>query len=308
MIVPQRGRIVGAHAAERLGVRLCSLDEVLGRAQYLSVHVPLSKGTKHLIGAATLGRMRSDCYVINTSRGEVIDQQALVAALDAGQIAGAALDVLDREPPGPGSPLLHRGNVLITPHSAAFTQEALGEVRRTALLDVLRVLSGEPPLFPVPDLAAQRAELVQSERSMAVPDRRREQPGETMTELIVGAHQSDTHQKALRINLDPRWYGTIAEIGAGQEVVRWFFRVGGAAGTVAKSISAYDMAVSDAVYGKADRYVSAGGFRACSTRSSSSTSTGWATSAATRTASSRSPTRWWRAATGAATSATAGWA
>ena len=68
-----------------------------------------------------------------------------------------------------------------------------------------------------------------------------------MTELIVGAHQTDTHQKALRINLDPRWYGTIAEIGAGQEVVRWFFRVGGAAGTVAKSISAYDMAVSDAV-------------------------------------------------------------
>ena len=77
-----------------------------------------------------------------------------------------------------------------------------------------------------------------------------------MTELI--AQQSDTHQKALRINLDPRWYGTIAEIGAGQEVVRWFFRVGGAAGTVAKSMSAYDMAVSDAVYGKAERYVSVG--------------------------------------------------
>src|SRR5271154_7584777 len=79
-----------------------------------------------------------------------------------------------------------------------------------------------------------------------------------MTELMVGTQQSDTHQKALRINLDPRWYGTIAEIGAGQEVVRWFFRVGGAAGTVAKSISAYDMVVSDAEYGKADRYVSAG--------------------------------------------------
>lgn len=66
----------------------------------------------------------------------------------------------------------------------------------------------------------------------------------------------DTHQKALKINLDPRWYGTLAEIGAGQEVVRWFFRVGGAAGTVAKSISAYDMIVSDAIYGSGDRYVS----------------------------------------------------
>jgi hypothetical protein len=66
----------------------------------------------------------------------------------------------------------------------------------------------------------------------------------------------DTHQKALRINLDPRWYGTFAEIGAGQEVVRWFFRVGGAAGTVAKSMSAYDMTVSDAIYGTTERYVS----------------------------------------------------
>src|SRR5438093_2390596 len=66
----------------------------------------------------------------------------------------------------------------------------------------------------------------------------------------------DTHNKALRINLDPRWYGTFAEIGAGQEVVRWFFRVGGAAGTIAKSMSAYDMKVSDAIYGHAERYVS----------------------------------------------------
>ncbi len=66
----------------------------------------------------------------------------------------------------------------------------------------------------------------------------------------------DTHSKALKINLDPRWYGTFAEIGAGQEVVRWFFRVGGAAGTIAKSMSAYDMKVSDAIYGHAERYVS----------------------------------------------------
>ena len=72
----------------------------------------------------------------------------------------------------------------------------------------------------------------------------------------------DTHSKALKINLDPRWYGTFAEIGAGQEVVRWFFRVGGAAGTIAKSMSAYDMKVSDAIYGHADRYVSRGRLQA----------------------------------------------
>jgi hypothetical protein len=73
---------------------------------------------------------------------------------------------------------------------------------------------------------------------------------------------TDTLQKALRINLDPRWYGTVAEIGAGQEVARWFFRAGGAAGTIAKSMSAYDMAVSDAVYGKSQRYVSRGRLQA----------------------------------------------
>ena len=66
----------------------------------------------------------------------------------------------------------------------------------------------------------------------------------------------DTHRKALQINLDPIKYGTFAEIGAGQEVARWFFRVGGAAGTIAKAISAYDMTFSDAIYGPCDRYVS----------------------------------------------------
>jgi hypothetical protein len=72
-----------------------------------------------------------------------------------------------------------------------------------------------------------------------------------MTREVLG-----THQKALQINLDPTKYGTFAEIGAGQEVARWFFRVGGASGTIAKSISAYDMVVSDAIYGHAPRYVS----------------------------------------------------
>jgi hypothetical protein len=65
-----------------------------------------------------------------------------------------------------------------------------------------------------------------------------------------------THQKALKINLDPLWYGTFAEIGAGQEVARWFFKVGATAGSISKSISAYDMAVSDAIYGRCKRYVS----------------------------------------------------
>ncbi len=78
----------------------------------------------------------------------------------------------------------------------------------------------------------------------------------------MGVRETSTHQKALRINLDGARYGTFAEIGAGQEVARWFFQVGGAAGTVAKTMSAYDMAVSDAIYGPAERYVSRGRLRA----------------------------------------------
>src|SRR3954451_13056704 len=70
------------------------------------------------------------------------------------------------------------------------------------------------------------------------------------------SNRLDTHQKAVQVNLDNTKYGTFAEIGAGQEVARWFFRVGGAAGTIAKSISAYDMTVSDAIYGASGRYVS----------------------------------------------------
>jgi D-3-phosphoglycerate dehydrogenase / 2-oxoglutarate reductase len=101
--------------------------------------------------------MRPGAYLINTSRGPIVDQAALVAALDAGAIAGAGLDVLEHEPPAAGDPLLGRPNVLITPYSAAFTEEALAEVRQTALADVLRVLRGERPRHLVPELAGPEA-------------------------------------------------------------------------------------------------------------------------------------------------------
>jgi phosphoglycerate dehydrogenase-like enzyme len=112
--------------------------------------VPLTSGTRHLIAAAELSRMRPGAYLINTSRGAVVDTSALAGALDAGRIAGAALDVLEAEPPASAGALVGRPNVLITPHSAAWTQEAFDELRRTALSDALRVLRGEPPLFPAP--------------------------------------------------------------------------------------------------------------------------------------------------------------
>ena len=117
----------------------------------------------------------------------------------------------------------------------------------------------------------------------------------------------DTHSKALKINLDPRWYGTFAEIGAGQEVVRWFFRVGGAAGTVAKSMSAYDMKVSDAIYGHADRYVSRNRLQAMLDREFDLDVERLGQERADIRRSSLSPIQWWRGAIVAPTSATAGW-
>ena len=120
---------------------------------------------------------------------------------------------------------------------------------------------------------------------------------------------ADTLQKALRINLDPRWYGTIAEIGAGQEVARWFFRAGGAAGTVAKS----HLRVRHGGQRRGLRQVATGTSRRAGCRRMLDHEFQLNVERldderGDDNASSRSPTRWWRAATGAATSATAGWA
>jgi D-3-phosphoglycerate dehydrogenase / 2-oxoglutarate reductase len=146
---------VGQDAGAALAVELVSLEALLAESEFLSVHLPLTPRTRHMVGAGAFARMRPDAVLINTSRGAVVDQSALVAALDSRAIAGAGLDVLEREPPPPGDPLLGRPDVIITPHSAAYTDEALGEVRRTALADVVRVLRGQEPVYLVPELTGK---------------------------------------------------------------------------------------------------------------------------------------------------------
>jgi phosphoglycerate dehydrogenase-like enzyme len=94
--------------------------------------------------------MRSGALVVNTSRGELVDERALVDALETGRLGGAALDVYESEPLSPRSPLLGRDDVVLTPHSAAFSEEALAEVRRRALQDAVRLLGGQRPKDPVP--------------------------------------------------------------------------------------------------------------------------------------------------------------
>lgn len=136
--------------AKEHNISLRSFEDVLGHCDYVSIHLPLTPDTKHLIDEAALSHMRPYTWLINTSRGAIVDQEALLRALDSEMIAGAALDVLEREPPTIDDALLGRANVVITPHTAAYTDEALSEVRRVALLDVVRVLNGQPALHPVP--------------------------------------------------------------------------------------------------------------------------------------------------------------
>ena len=105
-----------------------SFDELLSRSDYVSVHTPLNDETHHLINSDILGKMKPSAYLINTSRGPVVDESALIAALQEGSIAGAGLDVLEDEPPSPDNPLLKMANVVITPHMAHYSDLSM-EIR-----------------------------------------------------------------------------------------------------------------------------------------------------------------------------------
>jgi phosphoglycerate dehydrogenase-like enzyme len=104
----------------RLGVTPVSLDELLRRSDFVSVHCPLSPATRHLLGAAAFAALKPGAILVNTSRGGVIDEAALLAALREGRVGAAALDVLEQEPPAADHPLLRMENVLVSPHVAAF--------------------------------------------------------------------------------------------------------------------------------------------------------------------------------------------
>jgi phosphoglycerate dehydrogenase-like enzyme len=120
------------------------LAELLRRADFVSLHLPLRADTRGLIGAAQLAAMRPDAILVNTARGALVDQRALAAALAARSIGGFAADVLDPEPPAPGEPLLRGERVLITPHVASLTATTYRELCLLTARHVLKVLRGEP--------------------------------------------------------------------------------------------------------------------------------------------------------------------
>jgi D-3-phosphoglycerate dehydrogenase len=143
-------------AFKRAGVDRVDLAQLLTTSDYISIHTPLTPETRHLFNRETFGRMKRGAYVVNTARGPIIDEAALAEALDAGQIGGAALDVMSQEPP-PSSPLFGRDNVIVTPHTSFYSEESLVELQVKAAQEVVSVLSGKSPRNPVnPEVLAHQ--------------------------------------------------------------------------------------------------------------------------------------------------------
>ncbi len=136
---------VGPSAVAELGARAAPLEEVLAGADFVSVHCPLTAETRHLIGERELRRMKPDAILINTSRGPVIDEEALVRALREGWISAAGLDVLEREPPDPANPLLGLDSVVITPHIAGYSPDYLSAAWGLSVETVVDLARGRWP-------------------------------------------------------------------------------------------------------------------------------------------------------------------
>jgi D-3-phosphoglycerate dehydrogenase len=139
--------------ASAAGVEYLPLEGLLAEADVVTLHAPSTPETHHLIGRATLTRLKPGAYLINTARGELVDEGALLAALESGRVAGAALDVFAAEPPGEAQrPLIQHPRVIATAHCAGAAVEAQRRAAGMCLEEVLRVVGGERPRFPVPEL------------------------------------------------------------------------------------------------------------------------------------------------------------
>ena len=126
------------------------LERLLAESDLVTVHALLTEETRGLLDAAAIARMKPGAYLINAARGPIVDERALLDALEAGHLAGAGLDVLAVEPPAADHPLLRHPRVITTPHSAWYTEQAMKDLQRLLAEDVARVLGGEAPRCPVP--------------------------------------------------------------------------------------------------------------------------------------------------------------
>lgn len=136
---------VPAEVAAQRGVELVSLERLLKESDYVSVHCPLTKDTFHLLGAEQFAMMKPTAMLINTARGPIVHEQALIEALQAGRLAAAGLDVLEHEPVAADSPLLTMDNVIVTPHNAWYSEDAVVTLQCSVAEEVVRVLKGGLP-------------------------------------------------------------------------------------------------------------------------------------------------------------------
>lgn len=132
-----------------VGVEAVTFDKLLAEADAISIHVPLTPETRDLIGKQELARMKPSAFLINTSRGGIVDERALAVALKENRLGGAALDVLSGEPPPRDHPLRQAPNIILTPHLAFYSKESVIELQTKAAEEVARALKGEPPRSPV---------------------------------------------------------------------------------------------------------------------------------------------------------------
>lgn len=141
--------MVNEAAARELNVTPVSLEELLRRSDYISVHCPLMDSTRHMFNKETFSQMKPTAIFINTARGGVVKEEDLVWALDSGVIAMAGLDVTEKEPVSVDNPLLKLPNAVVTPHAAWYSEEAVESLQRMVAEEVVRALKGEPLRSPV---------------------------------------------------------------------------------------------------------------------------------------------------------------
>jgi len=127
------------------GIELTDLETILRRSDFISIHCPLDESTRHLIAEKEFQQMEKKPLLINTSRGPIVKEKALIQALKEGQISGAGLDVLETEPPDSGNPMLKMENVIFSPHVGFYSEESISELKRRTAKNVADVLKGRKP-------------------------------------------------------------------------------------------------------------------------------------------------------------------
>ena len=136
---------IGPEKEQELGVKRVPLEQLFSSSDIITCHLPLTPETRHVVNQESLALMKSTAVLVNTSRGSVVDEAALVAALEEGRIAGAGLDVFETEPPQGGNPLLAMDNVVFTAHNAGTTWDTWCRRAEFAYQNMQRVLDGQPP-------------------------------------------------------------------------------------------------------------------------------------------------------------------